>query len=121
GAAVGVEHPRAGRLVGGRPGPAEQAAVQQQAGRRRGAGQEPVGDRALLGWCAANGLLGLLPHEVELAYLAPRWALAASDCGQLATAAPGPRTAAESPPSHRASACTGNLDRVPSDSPVRWR
>lgn len=31
-------------------------------------------EQALLDWCAAHGLLGLLPHEAEVAHLAPRWA-----------------------------------------------
>ena len=35
---------------------------------------EPDSEQALLAWCAAHGLLGLLPHEAEVAYLAPRWA-----------------------------------------------
>jgi hypothetical protein len=34
---------------------------------------EPESERALLAWCTANGLLGLLPHEAEVAHLAPRW------------------------------------------------
>jgi len=29
--------------------------------------------RAASDWCAAHGLLGLLSHETEVAYLAPRW------------------------------------------------
>ncbi len=34
---------------------------------------DPESEQALLAWCATHGLLGLLPHEAELAYLAPRW------------------------------------------------
>jgi hypothetical protein len=34
---------------------------------------EPESRQALLSWCAEYGLLGLLPHEAEVAYLAPRW------------------------------------------------
>jgi len=34
---------------------------------------EPERELALLAWCAEHGLLGLLPHEAEVAYLAPRW------------------------------------------------
>ena len=34
---------------------------------------EPESEQALLAWCSAHGLLGLLPHEAEVAYLAPRW------------------------------------------------
>lgn len=34
---------------------------------------EPESEQALLAWCAEHGLLGLLPHEAEVAHLAPRW------------------------------------------------
>lgn len=34
---------------------------------------EPESEQALLNWCATHGLLGLLPHEAEVAYPAPRW------------------------------------------------
>jgi hypothetical protein len=33
---------------------------------------ESESERALLAWCAAHGLLGLLPHEAEVAHLHPR-------------------------------------------------
>ena len=33
----------------------------------------PESEQALVGWCAEHGLLGVLPHETELATLAPRW------------------------------------------------
>jgi len=33
----------------------------------------PESEQTLLAWCAEHGLLGLLPHEAEVAYLAPRW------------------------------------------------
>ncbi|HEV8635463.1 MAG TPA: hypothetical protein VG370_14650 [Chloroflexota bacterium] len=32
-----------------------------------------AGERVLLGWCQQHGLLGVLSHETEAAYLAPRW------------------------------------------------
>src|SRR2546426_11090463 len=53
---------------------------------------EPAGERALLAWCNANGLLGLLPHEAELACLAPRRAADPSAEGRVAalTAGDGP-------------------------------
>jgi hypothetical protein len=33
----------------------------------------PASERALLAWCASHGLLGILPHRTEVAYLLPRW------------------------------------------------
>jgi hypothetical protein len=34
---------------------------------------EPNSLLALLAWCAEHGLLGLLPHEAQVAHLASRW------------------------------------------------
>jgi hypothetical protein len=34
---------------------------------------EPASEVIVTAWCAANGLLGILSHETEVAYLAPRW------------------------------------------------
>lgn len=34
---------------------------------------QPASQRAVLDWCASHGLLGVLPHTSDVAYLAPRW------------------------------------------------
>jgi hypothetical protein len=39
---------------------------------------DPASEQALAVWCASHGLLGLLPHEAEVASLAPTW-MAAPD------------------------------------------
>lgn len=33
----------------------------------------PAGEAMVAAWCAGSGLLGILPHEIEMALLAPRW------------------------------------------------
>ncbi len=44
----------------------------------------PESETEVVTWCGEHGLLGLLPHQYEVAYLAPRWGEAAAELARLA-------------------------------------
>lgn len=75
----GYRAARAGWGGGGGPAPYESLlelvwSIRLGPGRRgEPVRLDPASERAVTAWCAAHGLLGLLPHEAEVAHLAPRW------------------------------------------------